>query len=78
MPHQAKPAQPRGATMQVPPNADLYYEIELLRCQPTPLGLACCSEAKFAERGAACIPQETLDQLETMMGGGLGAAVGGG
>jgi hypothetical protein len=63
----AKGAKPRGAAVAVPPGAPLYYEIELLRCQPTPLGLACCSEAKFGERGGRCIPDETLQQLETMM-----------
>jgi hypothetical protein len=31
------------------------------------VGTACCSEAKFAERGGACIPAETLKQLEAMM-----------
>jgi hypothetical protein len=60
-------AKPRGAALAVPPGAPLYYEIELLRCQGTPLGLACCSEGKFGERGGKCIPDETLAQLETMM-----------
>ncbi|KAI8471761.1 MAG: hypothetical protein J3K34DRAFT_458153 [Monoraphidium minutum] len=60
----AKATTPRGGSVAVPGNADLYYEIELLRCQGTPLGLACCSEAKYSERGGACIPPETLQQLE--------------
>ncbi|GIL52803.1 hypothetical protein Vafri_8573 [Volvox africanus] len=41
----------RGVTFKsgarVPPNAPLYYEISLLRCQNFPVGLACCSEADF-------------------------------
>jgi hypothetical protein len=40
------------------------------RCQGTPLGLACCSEEKFGERGGVCIPEDTLEQLEKMMGPG--------
>jgi len=31
----------------VPPNAKLYYEVELLRCQTFTIGLACCSDASF-------------------------------
>ncbi|GBF97566.1 peptidylprolyl isomerase [Raphidocelis subcapitata] len=65
-----KAVTPRNATGQVPANSALFYELELLRCQGTPVGLACCSEAKFGERGGVCIPEETLEQLEKMMGPG--------
>ncbi|PNG99872.1 Peptidyl-prolyl cis-trans isomerase FKBP17-2, chloroplastic, partial [Tetrabaena socialis] len=32
---------------RVPPNARLYYEVNLLRCQSMTMGLACCSDADF-------------------------------
>ncbi|KAG2431712.1 hypothetical protein HXX76_009211 [Chlamydomonas incerta] len=41
----------RGVTFKsgqrVPPNAPLYYEVSLLRCQTFNLGLACCADADF-------------------------------
>ncbi|GLC33400.1 hypothetical protein PLESTB_000071500 [Pleodorina starrii] len=32
---------------RVPPNAPLYYEVSLLRCQTFSVGMACCSDADF-------------------------------
>ncbi|KAG2449510.1 hypothetical protein HYH02_005654 [Chlamydomonas schloesseri] len=41
----------RGVTFKsgkrVPPNAPLYYEVSLLRCQTFNLGLACCADADY-------------------------------
>ncbi|KXZ54520.1 hypothetical protein GPECTOR_4g585 [Gonium pectorale] len=45
---------------RVPPNAPLYYEIRLLRCQTFSMGMACCADADFP-----CIkkqPQEEAGQ----------------
>lgn len=58
--------QASGAQLQgsVPPNADLYYEIELLRCQQVSLGLACCPDDSYP-----CLDDEAIAGLEKTMAG---------
>lgn len=47
---------------RVPPNAPLYYEVSLLRCQTFNLGLACCADADFP-----CIKKPEAELTMTSM-----------
>lgn len=46
---------------RVPPGTSLFYEVELLRCQSFPVGLACCPDEKYP-----CIPKGEEGLLEVV------------
>lgn len=50
---------------RIPPGSKLYYEIELLRCQQLPFGLACCPDDRYP-----CVSDADLDAMMQQGGGG--------